>query len=90
MKTDTELKNIVLPIGAIVCTDVNYCRQIETKLINIVLPIDAIVCTDVNCNDESHHKTLNDIYDNVTRCLTDASSSLFTHKWGNYTLSWLN
>ena len=37
-QTDTELKNFVLPIDAIICTDVNYCRQTDTELINFVLP----------------------------------------------------
>ena len=30
-------------------------------------------------------KHLYNLHDNVTRCLTDASSSLFKHKRGNYT-----
>ena len=54
----------------------------------IVLAIDDCItyrcyCIDVNCNNESHLTTLKNLYDNVA--ITDASSSLFTHKQGNYT-----
>ena len=54
-----------------------------------VLAIDDCItyrcdCIDVNRNVESHHTTLNNLYDNVAS-LTDASSSLLTHKQGNYT-----
>ena len=54
-----------------------YSLMSDIYLSKLIIPVDALECRNVDCNNKSHNSQIKQFYDNICKCLTDASSTVF-------------
>ena len=54
-----------------------YSLMSDINISRLYIPITALECRNVNCNNKMHITQIKQLYDNISKCLTDASSTVF-------------